>query len=158
MTLIQIKVDDSELQSAFAQLTQRMDDLQPVMTSIGEYMVRATDDRFRNQQDPEGNPWAPLSAATLAVKRNNKILTERGRLRGSITYKATSNSVEIGTNLIYAPTHQFGATIRAKNKKYLYWKGASHPVKEVVIPARPFLGVSEQDEQKILGIIENYLI
>ncbi len=60
MTLIQVKVDDSELQSAFAQLAQRMDDLQPVMASIGEYMVRATDDRFRNQQDPEGNPWASL--------------------------------------------------------------------------------------------------
>ena len=49
-------------------------------------------------------------------------------------------------------------TIRAKNKKYLtfkiggQWKKAASV--KVSIPPRPFLGVSEQDEQDIKDALE----
>ena len=49
------------------------------------------------------------------------------------------------SNLKYAPAVEFGTRahiIRAKNKKALYWKGATHPVKQVNHPgsrAKPYL-------------------
>jgi hypothetical protein len=58
--------------------------------------------------------------------------------------------VIIGANRQYAATHQFGATIRAKNKKALtvpIADGSLRLLKQVTIPARPFLGLSEGDKR-----------
>ncbi len=163
MTSVEVKVDDAELNAAFGLLIQHLGDLRPVMASIGEYMIRGTDDRFRDQRSPDGAAWAPLAASTLARKKNSKILTETGRLRGSVTYQATATSVVVGTNVQYARYHQFGTApyiIRPRQKKALYWPGAAHPVKQANHPglrSRPFLGVSPQDSQEILGIIQDFL-
>jgi phage virion morphogenesis protein len=59
-------------------------------------------------------------------------------LRGSITYDATDDQVEIGTNLIYARAHQYGYTPRN-------------------LPARPFLGINDQDANEIEAIFADYL-
>lgn len=51
-------------------------------------------------------------------------------------------AVEIGSDLVYAPVHEFGATIRPRKAEYLHFKtrdGAWVRTKEVTIPARPFL-------------------
>ena len=47
---------------------------------------------------------------------------DKGLLRNSITYKVGSDEAEIGTNVIYAPIHEFGGTIRAKNAPYLVFQ------------------------------------
>ena len=68
--------------------------------------------------------------------------------------KADSKGASVGTNLVYAATHQFGAerTIRAKNAKYLWFKGTNWAKKKEVsiqIPAREFLGISDEDMAEI---------
>jgi len=62
------------------------------------------------------------------------VLTWRGFLRGNIAYRATADEVTIGSPSVYAATHQFGAT-----------KGN--------IPARPFLGLSDEDQDAISRIV-----
>lgn len=78
---------------------------------------------------------------------SGKILKSRsGHLRRSIhtvRYGSKRNAgATIGTSVIYAPVHEFGAIIRAKKAKYLKFKipGVGwRSVKQVKIPARqPF--------------------
>lgn len=166
---IKIRVDDKPVQQALADAAQKMRDLSPVMKLIGEYMLKSTEMRFRNQGPaPDGTPWAPLKASTLARKKHHKILTESGHLRGSIRYQLFGlSSVAIGTNRVYAAIHQFGGktparTILPVRKKALFWPGAAYPVKSVrhpgsVIPSRPFLGVSAKDSEQIVDIINRHL-
>ena len=169
MPEIRIVIDDKPVKQALNDLAVKVKDPSPVMKIIGEYMLRSTEDRFERQGPaPDGSPWAPLKEWTLRRKKNGKILTESGQLRGSIRYQLQGTSaVVIGTNKVYAAIHQLGGKtsptiIVPKTKKALFWPGAAHPVKSVrhpgsVIPARPFLGVSAQDSTEIVGIINRYL-
>jgi HK97 gp10 family phage protein len=82
------------------------------------------------------------------IERNAKssASVKTGHLKRSISTKMGDMEAIIHTsNLKYAPMVEFGTRphiIRAKNKKALYWKGASHPVKQVSHPgskAKPYL-------------------
>lgn len=69
-----------------------------------------------------------------------------------------SNSV--GTNKIYAGIHQFGGTIHAKNAEFLTFRLPGglgvRRVKEVEMPARPFLGLSTEDESELFAQVADY--
>ena len=82
------------------------------------------------------------------IERNAKssASVKTGHLKRSISTKMGDMEATIHTsNLKYAPMVEFGTRphiIKAKNKKALYWKGASHPVKQVSHPgskAKPYL-------------------
>ena len=71
---------------------------------------------FKLEKDPFGQPWEPLSPATIKRKQakgntgagNVKILTDTGQLRNSWTSEIGANFVEIGTPTQYAVYHQNG--------------------------------------------------
>lgn len=128
----------AEVDAAFRKLQATLHDLTPVFQDIGEAMLNVTRERFNTQTAPDGTPWKPLSPAYALVKKQNvaQILTLYGRLRGTLTYQAGPKEVRIGTPLVYGATHQFG-------------RGA--------IPARPFLGLSQSDEQELLDILNDHL-
>src|SRR5207249_12102559 len=74
---------------------------------------------FRESRDPYGVPWAPLK-----LRIGGKPLLHRGRLRSSITKSdVTASGFRLGSNLIYARVHQYGATIRPKRAKALRSRG-----------------------------------
>ena len=94
---------------------------EPFLTLAGEAVRIETLKSFSLQAEPKHRrPWKPLKATTIArrpkgkrktTKRYSaKILLDTGRLRGSITVRKTilPPTVWIGTNIIYARTHQFG--------------------------------------------------
>ena len=70
-------------------------------------------------------------------------MLDTGRLRNSITYRVAGEVLYVGTNVEYAGIHQFGA--RAGRRR------------NVVIPARPFLGISRDDREKIEHIIQDFI-
>lgn len=166
-----IQYQDHEVRTRLKRLREQIGNLRPVMKQIGEYLVLVTRERWDKAQAPDGTPWKPNTPFTLQQKaaegRIQKTLVSTGRLRDSITYKADSKTVLVGTNVQYAAIHQFGGStaprkIVPKNKKALYWPGAKHPVKSVnhpgfKIPRREFLGVSNFDKEEIIGIIEDYI-
>ena len=134
---------DSELRHTIERLTHRLSDLRPAMADIGEYMLLATRGRYDKQEAPDGTKWTPLKPSYAKQKRRQKnalagILTLSGQLRDTITYEAFSDAVVIGSNKIYAATHQLGRD-------------------EANIPARPYLGVSEVDRTEIREILRGYL-
>lgn len=120
----------------------RLANLQPYWQSVGMYVQRQTiRERFDKEQSPEGQKWKPLSSATIRRKKRHKrdqmkILHDTGELRRSITYEADNHSVRIGSKLKYARTHQFG-------------RGN--------IPARPFLGVTQNERRHITSMFSQYL-
>lgn len=72
-------------------------------------------------------------------------LVDKGILRRSITAIPTTDGVTVGTNLIYARTHQFGATILPKKAPRLVFPGPAGELifsRRVKVPARPFMPIN----------------
>lgn len=113
--------------------------LKPAFESVGIFLVGSTQERFEKEVDPSGVPWVPNSPRTIAWKRANgrinKILQSTGRLKSSIFYKATNNSVTISANTPYAGNPQLG----------------------LGQPVREYLGISETDSSEVIAIISRYL-
>lgn len=163
MTESAIRIDDKAITGKLREIQRKTGKLEPALKIIGERMIRHTDDRFENERDPDGKPWAPLRESTRKQKKNPKILSESGHLRGSIRYQAEGNRLRVGTNKVYGAVHQLGGKphmIKPKNKKALSWPGAQHPVKKVNHPgiqARPYLGIGDEDRKDILEVLDDYL-
>lgn len=160
---------------ALTGLDLRTRDLTPVMQDFAGYMKGSVQKNFAAQGRPAR--WAPLKASSLASWIGSRkswrtksggisakgaaalggrlILTDTGRLRNSINFKALARGVEGYTNVKYAAIQQLGGTtgphtIVPRKKKALFWPGAAHPVKSVQhpgsrIPARPFLMFQDED-------------
>ncbi len=154
---ISLKIEGNDvLNSFFTHLTNtaaRKD----LLSSIGQEGVSLTQDRFQNQAGPDGTPWLQSLRAKLV---SGQTLIKSNRLASSFTFAATDQAVEWGTNVIYAGIHQFGGIIKPKSKKALKFKGADgriHTVKQVTIPARPFLGVTESDQKEFIEVFNDWL-
>ena len=133
-------------------LVDAINDPSPLLAELGEYGLRSTRERFKSQTAPDGTAWAALQPWYQKEKRRNKnrILTLNGYLRGQMTWQLVGDrTVEIGSNLPYAAVHQFGATIKPRAAKVLMFRG--HVAKSVTIPARPYLGLSDEDRSEIVG-------
>lgn len=128
-----------------------------IMNAIAEGLRTSTVDRFAKQESPDGTKWQP---SIRVSQKGGKSLILSSALRTSIKAESDRNGAAVGTNMVYAATHQFGdeRTIRAKKSKYLKFqiggKWVSVPSVHVRIPARPFLGVSKEDEEEIREILE----
>lgn len=127
---------------------------QALMRGIAGDMADAVEENFAQQGRPR---WADLRSVSIRRGAGYRILQDTGRLAASIGRSSDETTARVGTNLVYARIHQFGGrtkahVIRAKNSKALYTpfgprKSVNHPGS--VIPARPFLSLTERDLQKI---------
>lgn len=154
-----VDIEDRAVSRAFDQLSRIMRNTTPVMSAIGTGLVASTHRRFVSQTDPDGNPWAALNPEYAEGKRNSRILTESGGLRDSITAAPSRTSVQVGTNKIYAAIHQMGGVIKPKGDGRLAFRIGDRLVRptSVTIPARPYLGISTEDETMIGDTIFGFL-
>jgi phage virion morphogenesis protein len=144
--MIEIEINDAAITAALTAAAGRLDDLSPLMETIGDILVASTKKRFGEGVSPSGVKWAPNSPVTLARKRDPRpLFGPSGMLNSQITPHAGADFVEIGSNRVYSAMMQFGGTKEA----YPHLWGD--------IPARPFLGLSEADEQNILDEISEAL-
>ena len=118
-------------------------DIREIKNSIGQSVRTSIIDRFQNEEDPEKKKWVN---SIRAEDQGGKTLSDKGILRNSIRVGSSSNRVEIGTNSIYAASHQFGdkRIIRAKGKA----------VKRN-LAKRAFLGLNKDDIDEIKAILED---
>lgn len=160
---LETSIDDKQVLKAFASLSKALHgNTTPVMRAIGVGLVRNVHDRFEAAVDPQGQPWQKLNPAYAAAKRGPGILREsgmRGGLMGSITFAASPDTVEVGTNKIYAAVHQFGVTITPVKASHLVFRIGDQVVKakSVTVPARPYLGISAEDERTIAETVTDAL-
>lgn len=155
MTTITIELDTREVTDAISALVARMRDPRPLMQDIGEVMVQSTKNRFGAGIGPDGAAWEPNTALTLSRKKGTKpLIGESHRLGNEITYALDGDGagVSIGSNLIYAATQQFGADQGAFGRSK---RGG--PIPWGNIPARPFLGLADDDATAVLDIVQEHL-
>ena len=82
-----------------------------------------------------------------AAPSRRPLIGESKRLSREIHYRATPLSVEIGSSLIYSAVHQYGAKARS-------FTGGRTPWGD--IPARGFIGLSDQDRTDFDTIIAEH--
>jgi len=154
-TSISITLDDAALVRQLGDLIGALTNPEPALRSIGEELQRTTQERFDPGQKraPDGTPWARNSPVTIARKGRDNPLYQRGNLQGSIRYQLMGqNGLAVGTNRIYAAVQQFGQPKGASGRNR---RGA--PIPWGNIPARPFLGLSDQDADDAVRILRDYL-
>lgn len=146
-----------EIEARLGDLVAAFGDLTPLMESFGSTLEGSVLERFDTETAPDGSRWPD---SIRKREEGGKTLTKSGQLRDSRTHVAGSDFVEVGTNKIYAGAHQFGATIRAKSERGLRFNLPGglgfRRVMEVEIPARPFLGLSSDDEVELIAQTEDY--
>jgi phage virion morphogenesis protein len=179
-----IDIDISAWKDAIERLEGATADLRPVWKSLSSLLVGSIDRQFRSQGTRFGPRWKPLSPRYAKWKQRHgygeNILKMKGALRNSITADIKPESLVVGSNLIYANVHQFGATIRRKTRRARLAEAAlkkplrisdrfrvrlQERAKErgsvlTVIPARPYLppdGLIDEDSEMAAGALIHHL-
>ena len=117
---------------------------QPMMDEIGDALVTSTKLRFNKETGPDGVKWkASKRAESTGGYRSGKTLTDYGTLKNSIGYEATPTMVAVGSNVIYAHAHQAGSDVGRGLK--------------VKLPKRPYLGITDDDQEEIAAIIVDHI-
>lgn len=108
---------------------------------VGATVESQTRRRIQDEKEgPDGKSW-PSWSAKYAKRRpgGRTLLMSDDQLLDTLTHaRVDQDSVEVGSNMIYAATHQFGDGDRN-------------------IPSRPYLGISGDNETDLIREIDNYL-
>lgn len=175
MTTFTLSVQDKGVQAALRALSERVNNMAPVLTALGDDITERTKRRFETSTGPDGAAWAPNSAATLgmlsgriagsksyarkdgtlnakgrAKLASKKPLIDSGFLRGNIFPEVIGNTLIVGAPAKYAAIQQFG--------------GQAGRGRKVTIPARPFLPVRldgtlyPQEQALVLQALNDFLM
>ncbi len=138
-----LRVDLRELDA----LAQRIEALAAVDTpglldAVGTEVESQTRRRIAEErQAPEGTPWAAWSPRYAATRHGgHSLLQAEGGLLDSIQYSVAGDTVEVGSNLIYAAIHQFGGAEVGKPQ----------------LPARPYLGLSPDNLADLGRLVDEW--
>lgn len=160
-----IELDEDEITAGLVRLAAFMDNLSPVMDEIGLYMITSTRQRIEDGVTPEGKRFAPKSPATIqsylagGFKKGASAgpLIRTGDMMGmSLHHEAGPDFMELSSSALYAAVMHFGApngslgAYSGTDKNGRAFNGVA-PWGD--IPARPFMGFSEQDRTNITDLI-----
>lgn len=113
-------------------------ELEEIVFAIGEMMVTQARTRIADEKrGPEGEAWAPWSAAYAATRSaQHSLLVGEGNpgLMESITNHSRGMEAIAGTDLPYGAVHQFGS-------------------EDGSTPARPYLGLSDENRREIEDLV-----
>lgn len=137
----------------------QIEDMTPIFQDITEYMVEATRRRFRTGKAPDGTKWAAKKSSTLERYKAlgygslpRPLIGPGRRLSREIVGQPSRSGAVIGSALIYAGVMQDGAAKGAFGKDR-----RGNPIPWGKIPARVWLGISAEDERKIIAIVDEHL-
>ncbi len=136
-------------------------DKRGINAALAETVRESTLERFRQGRDPDGKRW---KTSIRAAEEGGKTLIRSSQLRNSIHSQSDASGFAVGTNVKYAATHQFGESgrmVRARRKKVLRFRldgrWISKKQVRIQIPARPFLGLSDEDMQELKDTVEDFI-
>lgn len=150
MSAFTVEFKDDEIRRALTELSALLSDLTPEMQEIGEILTESTKERFSSGTGPEGTAWAKKSQTTIDAYRTRgdpvslkPLIGPTRTLSTTIHHMADRDSVAVGSSVIQAAVMQFGAA-KAEFGPRTPWGD---------IPARPFLGLSPEDEGNISAVL-----
>lgn len=144
--MIHIRIDDKGAIQSLANIARSVGKGKKLYGMLGEALKAEHKKRFEKEQaSPEGEKWASLSEKYRAKKKKhkNKILIRDGYLKNLLRYQASDRGVKFGSDRKYARLHHFGS-------KKSSGRGSG-------VPARPWLGLSRQNKDYLLGKTEHFL-
>ena len=136
-------IKDDQAKSALKKAASKMETPEGALRQCGGVLLRSIAKTFEAGGRP--TKWKPSIRASMA---GGKTLLKTARLLRSITMQVAARRLTVGTAVIYARIHQLGGTIKPKSAKALKinipgigWR----TMKQVTIPARPFLVLQDED-------------
>jgi phage virion morphogenesis protein len=143
---ITVTFDSAKVRAALERLAESLADPSPVLKAIGEQLVESTRRRFDTGVAPDGTPWLTNKKAPAGKKP----LIDTGDLMRTINFQIDGDTLYVGTDRFSeeweagAAVLQFGTTRAGRGNN-------------TTIPARPFLGLSQEDEDMIDETVMDYL-
>lgn len=132
-----------------------------MLGSFGLALERANWERHNQGLDPDGKPWVPLAASTLAAgKRKGGPLNKTGRMLENFHHQVQGDNLRLGFDKgdgFKAIFHQDGsrAHVITAKKKFggIYRKRVNHPG----LPVRRLVGFPESDQQLVADVAADHL-
>ena len=111
---------------------------QALLEEVGAEVENQTRRRVSEEKRaPDGEAWDEWSDAYAATRPPKGGLLElEGHLIDSITYNVNTDTVSVGSNLVYAGVHQYG-------------HGG--------VPARPYLGQSAENTRELTELVLDWI-
>ncbi|RLQ88912.1 phage virion morphogenesis protein [Notoacmeibacter ruber] len=121
------------------------------VAALGESQTRRRIDSEKSA--PDGTPWPPNRAGTPTLKQTGRNLLD------SVASVSGADYAEWGATWEYAHVHQEGAVIEPKTAKVLVFQGPNGKTfaRRVTIPARPFVGLSDDNRAEISDLVSDFL-
>lgn len=177
-----VLADDSGVVAGLRAIIARMERPVGFYKNVGEFVLGRVKDNFAGERDPEGVPWRKLLPKTIRARERRKlvpirILRARGRLLGSVSYRAGLAGLTVGSPMPYAAIHQLGGTIKMpartqtiyqhydakadefdsvfrKKSRSNFARDVQVPAHDIVMPARPWIGITAGDEEVIFDFAD----
>jgi phage virion morphogenesis protein len=150
MAGLSLEIDSHDLRRLNKRIETLLHDVLEMHSVYGqaaEYMKRSTENRIlRTKTSPDGERWEALRDVTVNLKGNDNILVEYGDLSKSIKVADVSND---GFELIADAKHASFMQEGVKRTRGM--------IKDKSIPARPFMGFSDENKRRIAIMIRDYL-
>ncbi|MDI1278026.1 phage virion morphogenesis protein [Methylobacter sp.] len=155
--MAEVEWDDHEVLMALQNLQQAVGDLRPALADIGDKLIESTKQRFSTKTGPDGQQWKENSPITINFVhkfdgfewmkgRDDPLIGRSDMLQKQIHYNLIgTDALEVGSPMEYAAMQQFGG------------KKSEFPKLFGDIPARSFLGISDDDKNYIFAIINRHL-
>lgn len=145
MITVQVTKIGDTLGDRLRQLEALPGKLDELAGAAGAFVANWAQQAFEDE-DKRPLPWSPRRGGN----------SDRPLLKRSRALQRSIRSVSLGggkaavtSDRPYAAFHQHGTnpyTIKARNRRALFWPGAAHPVKEVRhpgLPRRPFIPIDD---------------
>jgi phage virion morphogenesis protein len=182
---VEITADTASAALSNALDAMQGDGLRLMLEDIGEYVLRSTRDRAAQQKAPDGTAWAPLSPRYKRLKDKKRpglpmLRFDFHMLGDQLSQQVQGNDLVIGTSAPYGARQHFGGTFEhasratdvffkrerdgtvgnrfVSRRKSNFAQRATIPAYKVTTPARPWLGLSTQDETEVLAIAQQHVI
>ncbi len=153
---VTIGLDDAALDAALSNaIAQGVDMRRPMGEIAGEWMDHVRD-RFAQERDPFGVPWAKRrddadpERPLLQLDRHllNAIVPDFGSDYAQVGVLQTAGPAK------YARIHNEGGTIRPRHKAALSFGGRI--VAQVVMPKRQYVGFGPEEERTVVEIMTDF--
>lgn len=141
-----IDFNASHLVGALESVRRKVEYPNGLLGSAGETLLNINSERHAQGLDPEGKPWEPLAASTLAAgNRKGGPLNKTHRMLENFHYQVHADNLRLGFDSgdgFKAIFHQDGSRAHG-----------SHPG----LPARPLVGFPDTDRYAVEDVVEDYL-
>lgn len=152
---VRIEIDASDLLKTM-DLVSTLGDFNsaPLMEEIATLGESQTRRRITDEKTaPDGSAWPDNVEGTPTLHRTGTNLLD------SIAFASGEDQAEWGASWEFAHVHQYGAVIKPVNAKALRFSiGGKHvSAKQVTIPERPFVGISDDNAEEIRDLVTGFL-